>query len=88
MCPGKLKCSEAAPHLETKGKVDDVRMYRPIALALMFRKILENILLSDIHGQLGDFDRARGGFRKRHPLVEDEKGGTPGRYCMAWLKRQ
>ena len=45
-------------------------MYRPIALTLVFRKILEKILLSDIHGRLGDLDEAQGGFRKKRSALD------------------
>lgn len=36
-----------------------------MALTLVLRKILEKVLLSDIHGQLGDLDEGQSGLRKK-----------------------
>ena len=45
-------------------------MHRPIALTPVFRKILEKVLLSDIHGRLGDLDKAQGGVRKKRSTLD------------------
>ena len=41
-----------------------------IALTLVFRKILEKALLSDIHWGVGELDEAQGGFRKKRSTLD------------------
>lgn len=48
-----------------KGGRYDVKIYQPITLALVFRKIPEKVLLQDIYRVLGDISEAQGGFRKK-----------------------
>ena len=61
----------AALHLiwKQKGRRDDVKMYRPIALTQVFRKILEKILLTHVENKLGNLDEAQGGFRKKRSTL-------------------
>ena len=56
--------------MEAEGKRDDVGMHRPIALILVFRKILEKVLLLGIHGRFGKLDEAQGGFRKKRSTLD------------------
>ena len=44
-----------------KGRRGDLVMHRPIALTLVFRKILERVLLSDILGGSGSSMRHKAG---------------------------
>ena len=85
------KWNVAGLHLiwKQKGPRDDVGMHRPIALTLVFRKILEEVLLSDIHGLLGNLDGAQGGFRKKRSTLDlalaldtvDKEYGRRGKPC-------
>ena len=65
-----MECSRTDLIWKQKGQRDDVGMHRPIALTLVFRKILEKVLLSDIHGRLGNLDEAQGGFRKKRSTLD------------------
>ena len=49
---------------KNKGSEQDISTYRPIALTVIFRKILEKILKSRIEENMRPLDVAQGGFRK------------------------
>ena len=66
------KWNVAGMHLiwKQKGRYDDVGMHRHIGLTLVFKKILEKVLLSDIHGRLGKLNEAQGGFGKKRSILD------------------
>lgn len=49
---------------KNKGSEQDISTYRPIALTVIFRKMLEKILKSRIEENMRPLDVAQGGFRK------------------------
>lgn len=66
MRPREVGRSRIASHTGEEGKrCNDVRTHWLMALTLVLRKILEKVLLSDIHGQLGDLDEGQSGLRKK-----------------------
>ena len=50
--------------MEKKGSDQDINTYRPIALTVLFRKILEKILKPRIENSMLPLDIAQGGFRQ------------------------